>query len=265
MVDILSGFEQHADTLNQFHAVTNSQAFFGSRHYLVPRGGIEYFGENPLALNQWMLWVFVAILLMIALARFFFPVRFRLMFRAVSGLRYFLQIDKDGTFFSETPTYLLTASYLAVFSLLVNQTLDFTGQAEALASYSSQVLYAGILAFFSFFYAFKYLALKHLAWVFSTPKATALYLKNIFLLNQFMGICILPLVFYNAFNPGLSGLSAAWVMVVTIAVYKLLRGAILGYRASGFSIYYLILYLCAVELAPLVLIGKAASIYLFNH
>ncbi len=264
-MEILSGFEQITDTLNQFHAVANSQAFFGSQHYLVPQGGIEYLGDSPVVLNQWMLWVFVAILSMIALARFFFPLRLRLMFRAVFGLRYFLQIDKDGTFFRETPTYLLTASYLAVFSLLVNQTLDFVGQVDALALYSSPVLYAGILAFFISFYALKYMVLRHLAWIFSTQKATAFYLKNIFLLNQFMGMCILPLVFYNAFNPGLSGLYAAWILVVTIAAYKLFRGAILGYRASGFSIYYLILYLCAVELAPLIVIGKAASIYLFNH
>lgn len=262
---MLTGIEEVSDTLNQIQPVTNSQAFFGGPHQLVPDGGVEYFAGNLLQLNQWMLWVFITALLFIALARYFYPARFTVMLKAVFALRPFSQLEKDGTFFRETPTYLLSAAYMLVFSLLVSLTLGFTGQVETLSFISAPLVYAGILAFIALFYVTKIIVLSHLAWVFSTQRATSLYLQNIFLVNQLMGLAVFPLVFYSAFNPGAPGLLITWVLVVIIASYKVIRGAILGFRASGFSLYYLILYLCAVELAPLLVVGKAASIYLFNN
>jgi hypothetical protein len=64
------------------------------------------------------------------------------------------------------------------------------------------------------------------------------------------------LLYTNAYNPGTTGLYLAWALLVIINIAKMIRGAVIGYTQAGFSVYYLILYLCAIELAPLLIFAK---------
>ena len=242
----------------------SGDSFFGTPHHLQASEGMEALERAEPFPRDWMIWIMAAGLIAVAMSRYYFPTRVKNIFRAVIGLRLLYLLHKEGGFFRETPTYLLYVNFLLVISLLIFQTLRATRASLPWDEIHPAVLYGGILLFFLLFYLLKFLLTGFLAWVFYTRKASMLYFTNLFVMNQFTGLLVMPLVFYHAVIPSATSLYAAWVLVILLNVYKVIRGGILGHTISDFSVYYLFLYLCGVELAPLLIIGKAASVYLFN-
>ncbi len=252
------------DVLHDSLQVTRSEAFYDGAHLLSSDADLVIIPKTEHPSDDWIVYVFILSLASIATARFFFPGRISLIIKAAVSLNHFSLAEKEGAIFHETPGLLLIVNFILVISLLTYQSLNGLGLPSKLPDVQPPLLYGLIIMFFSLFYLFKRLMMGFLAWVFQTRRGTAIYLSNIFVFNQFAGLAILPLVFLHAFNPTLYGLYAAWILIILVNLYKVVRGVTMGYRASGFSVYYLFLYLCGVELAPLLMIGKAANIYLFS-
>ncbi len=115
------------------------------------------------------------------------------------------------------------------------------------------------LGIFTGFYLTKYLVMQFTAWVFKTSGATESYFRNQLIVNQFAGIIILPLMVVNYYNPVNWILYAAWGILGVLAIYKLIRVSMIGLRIADFSAYHLILYLCTIEIAPVIFAIKISN------
>ena len=238
--------------------VVSTSVFFGTPH-LLPAGEI-----NPLPLNDagqadWVLWVLLAGLGGIALAHLLFPLRTRQFFRATLGGPHFSQMEREGGFFDEPPFWLMFTNYLLMVSLLIFLTIQHAWLNQTPGEFREGLIFLGIFGALIVYYPLKRMMTSFLAWVFHTHETNEAYMKNMFLFNNLAGILILPFVIYLAYSPGFGGLYLVWGMVVLLNMGKVFRGAVIGFQQPGFSMYYLILYLCAVELAPLLILAKAAS------
>lgn len=108
-------------------------------------------------------------------------------------------------------------------------------------------------------YIGKFLVLKTLGWILRISKATDAYLFTVFMVNKIIGIFLLPVLLCLAFPyPGLLQV----VITLSFFVLALLWGYrfLLSYRAVRTEIrinpFHFFLYLCAFEIAPLLLIYK---------
>ncbi len=242
--------------------ITNSESFFGSPHNLpVQDTGMPAVVES-MNNSEWMLWFLLAGFVVFSIAWFNFPSKCKRSLYTVFGLRFFYQLDKEGGFFWETHNYLLFFNFLIVLSLLIYQSLS---QSEMLnfADYLNQeYVYGLIFLIILSFYILKLLFVRFLAWVFNTRRASTIYLENIFVFNQFVGVVLLPLVFHNAFSPSSEMIYAMWIIVIGANAYKVIRGSFIANNVSGFSAYYLFLYLCAVELMPLLIAWRLVTNYM---
>jgi len=82
--------------------------------------------------------------------------------------------------------------------------------------------------------------------------------NNASLYTRAMGIFLLPMVFLITYSTGLINIFFIYLAVFTIFIMLILR-TINMFRAfivGGFSIFYFILYLCALEIVPLLVIWK---------
>ncbi len=242
--------------------IKSSEAFYGTPHLLpVDAEGVVMLVENS-TLNDWMLPIIILGLLFFSVAWYYFSPQIKQNLKAVFSWRFFYLVDKEEPFFRATTTYLLFGSFLVAISLLIYQTLQFFDLCFHLMTGHPVLEYAIILLSVLLFYPLKLLLVSFFAWVFSTARASYMYFVNIFMVNNLFGLLLLPLVFYNAFNPSKELLLLMWGLWLIFNVYKVIRGAYMANRESGFYAYYLFLYLCAVELAPLFVIVKAVAIYL---
>ncbi|MBS4014199.1 MAG: DUF4271 domain-containing protein [Bacteroidetes bacterium] len=209
-------------------------------------------------------WPAIVLLILAALvgfARYLQPTAVRHTFKAAFNNRNFLQLIKEQNVLGEWFSYLLITVFLAAFSLLVFLSLDFSGYINTESVSQSTSVFLLVFALTTVFYVLKYLGLRFIAFVFKTDSATSFYFKNILLFNQIIGLIIFPFLLYNIFYQNTFVLIITWILFGLLSVFKILRGIAIGHNASNLSVYYLFLYLCAVEIAPILLILKTSANY----
>jgi hypothetical protein len=84
------------------------------------------------------------------------------------------------------------------------------------------------------------------------------YLYNIFIFNKLTGMAILPLLFLLVYTRGILQDLFFWLALITVCcifLMRLFRGLEFSYRKE-ILIFYMFLYLCALEIAPLVLLYR---------
>jgi hypothetical protein len=108
-------------------------------------------------------------------------------------------------------------------------------------------------------YLGKFVLLKLAGWIFGIRQAVDTYLFIIFLINKMIGIFLIPVVFVMAFAGETLfdiALVVAYVVLTCLLVYRFLS----SYRPIRSEIkvtrFHFFLYLCAFEIAPLLLIYK---------
>ncbi len=127
------------------------------------------------------------------------------------------------------------------------------------------VLYLNCMALLAAIYLVKFVVLKFIGWVFSISRATDIYIFIVFLVNKMLGIFLLPFLIVIIF----SGqewrevfITISLAMVFVLWAYRILA----SYRPVRNEIkltpFYFFLYLCAFEIAPLLLIYKVLLTYL---
>ncbi len=254
------------DTIDAFSSgkqLKGTGDIYGGPHLLVADTDLALVPRPDGRDNKIPLLLLVLYLTSIALIRYFFPGHITRTGKAAMGLHAFFSIQKEGGAMHALPGILLKINFLIVVSLLAKQTLLYLD--PSLSGEEGRVawVFGGLFVLFSLFYPVKWLIVMFLAWVFNAREASRYYFENILIINQFSGLVLAPLVFFYAFNPVGHLLYATWIIVLILLLAKMARGMMLKYRTSGFSLYYLFLYLCGIEIAPLLLIGKAATHYLF--
>ncbi len=114
-------------------------------------------------------------------------------------------------------------------------------------------------------YAVKFLILKMTGWVFNIPKATDTYIFIVFMVNKIIGILLLPFLIVLLFSSS-PVLEITVVISLSVIAFLFLYRFIASYPSVRneikISIFYFFLYLCAFEIAPLLLIYKVLLTYL---
>ena len=113
-------------------------------------------------------------------------------------------------------------------------------------------------------YMGKFIVLKITGWVFNVKAATDTYIFIVFLVNKMIGIFLLPVLVFMAFaDPPLFSviLTLSYIMLLFFFIYRF----IISYRPIRNEIkvnrFHFFIYLCAFEVAPLLLIYKVLLIF----
>ncbi|WP_431212258.1 DUF4271 domain-containing protein [Puia sp. P3] len=127
------------------------------------------------------------------------------------------------------------------------------------------VLYFYCMLLLAAVYLVKFMVLKFTGWVFSVSRATDIYIFIVFLVNKMLGIFLLPFLIIITFSgPTVREIfiTISLAMVFVLWAYRVLA----AYRPVRNEIkltpFYFFLYLCAFEIAPLLLIYKVLLTYL---
>jgi len=94
--------------------------------------------------------------------------------------------------------------------------------------------------------------------LFNRIKILREYLYNIFIFNKLMGMAVLPLIFLLVYTRGVLQEVVFWLTIIVVSgifLMRLIRGVVFSYRKEVL-IFYMFLYLCALEIAPLVLLYR---------
>jgi hypothetical protein len=258
----LSG-QNHLTVISEGVSNTKQKTAFDHPHELKPT--IPFVQEQRLrdysttVITFWILFS----LFIIAIVKYLFPARFKETILAVWDSRFFNFLERETGLLNHWVSLFLYINYLLSFSLLIYQSIVFSKIYHLIYHHGTLALLAASLTVLILFFTFKYSLMYLAAWVFKTGNPTELYLRNIFLVNKFTGILLLPVLTINHYNDSGYILAIAWGIVVLMELFRFYKVARIGLSMKGFSVYHLILYLCAVEIAPVIFLIKYSETLIY--
>lgn len=126
------------------------------------------------------------------------------------------------------------------------------------------ILFGWCAAVLMVIYAGKFVVLKLTGWIFNVSDATNMYIFIVFLVNKMIGIFLLPVLVVMAFAGPLLFqvvMTLAFFVLVILFIYRF----IISYNPIRNEIklnrFHFFIYLCAFEIAPLLLIYKVLLIF----
>jgi hypothetical protein len=111
-------------------------------------------------------------------------------------------------------------------------------------------------------FTLKFLVLRFCGYLFNLGREMSTYIFNVFIINNLLGMFLIPVVALILFGniPGNSTLHFIALGLASVAyLYRIGRGILIAVSYPGFSPFYLFLYLCALEIAPLLVLVKLVS------
>jgi hypothetical protein len=230
-----------------------------SQHQLQPSGkvSVEKSKMNP----AWVSGVILICFFLFAIAQYSYFRRMQQLFKAFFANRLFIQLSRDGGLYRERISIFLFSSFIIAMSLFIFTIYDFyytlpdsTG-AEILLFVK---IFIGVLLF----YLLKMGLFNLSGIIFKSVKEASDYVLNIFIFGQIAGVALLPVIVLVAYIHSETMIYAGVAMLTSLYLYRIFRGLVISGSNAKISVYYLFLYLCTLEILPLILILKA--LILFN-
>ncbi len=206
--------------------------------------------------TDYLFYVMMGVVFFAALSKLIFPKYFSNLFRLMFQTSFRQKQTRDQMIQDNLAALFLNILFVMSGSLFVTLliqrnnwlALDFWW----LLLYSTMIL-AGI-------YIVKYLFLLFSGWVFNARQAATSYIFTVFFINKIIGITFLPLILLLAFANATIAKVCITISLIILAIMLVYRYiASLGNIRSTLKVnaLHFFLYLCAVEVLPLVLIYKA--------
>jgi len=178
------------------------------------------------------------------------------LFQAYWSNRLISQFNRDDNFFKLRTSAFFLLIFLSVLSLLIFNASHFY---LPTIKFNGIALYSRIFFLVTSYYLFKYLLLKAAANLFTIKKIIAAHLSIMAISNFVYVMAILPILLFYQFLPETVHQHLIFLMIflwVLNAVYKYFRSG--AYVSSNFRFpkFYLFIYLCTLELMPILLIYK---------
>ncbi|HYJ37404.1 MAG TPA: DUF4271 domain-containing protein, partial [Chitinophagaceae bacterium] len=108
-------------------------------------------------------------------------------------------------------------------------------------------------------YSGKLIIMKSIGWIFRISKATDTYIFIVFLVNKMLGIFLLPFLVLIVFAPPQAQqvfVTLSLISIIFLFIYRFIFSFRPLQNEIRWSLFQFFIYLCAFELAPLILIYK---------
>ncbi len=234
----------------------NSQKHFTSNHLLKSNKTQLIKPVNKPYTENWFSISIIICLILFAITRFFYNKRLGQIYSALFINRALSQISREASLKREGISFLLFIAFLISTSLLLYKIsynyIDFT----ILGTKPSMFFFLNIVLMVFLFYLFKNLLIRFIGYVFRTQEETNDYLLyNLIYILVIGTLLIIPLVIQSYFSNKI-GLYIAFVFIILSEIYRLTKEVISLFSYSKFSVLFIFLYLCTVEIIPVMIIYK---------
>ncbi len=207
--------------------------------------------------TDWITLVLLICLFIFAWIQTYYPKRFGQIFRAVAQPHAVNQLEREGNLFSERITLGLGFIYYAVSSIFIYQLFKtFFTIPDGL----NNIALAGIIFGSLFAYQMVKSALVYmLGIIFQTSESTRSFQLNTLIFNHIIGAVLFPVTIIAIYWGSSIFLIAGIVIASLLLLYRLFRSILTGMANMNYNLFYLFLYLCTLEILPLLLLYKVIS------
>ena len=206
--------------------------------------------------NSWVIGILVLALIIMAIIRFSFPKYLNKVVNSIFNLQTSNKLFAEknmrnlrGAIFMNALFFLNGAVFMSLYAdNIMNVTPPF----------SKLIFFLYCFATLTLLYLGKTIILKTFGYIFNASKESNEYIHNIFIYNKNLGMLLLPIVTGASFMVQYAVpllLNTGLFIALIFFIFRIARGIKILFR-KHVSIIYMILYLCALEILPLLMIYK---------
>ncbi len=226
-----------------------------------------FFQKQPVVINpqlirtsgsDWIFYLLFGLLMLIAFIRFFYPSATRAVLSWFSGTGFRKSDDNYSKPGLLVPSFLILNFIITFTLLVVVLRINAGGGMDNILSSIQFWMFAagGIVGFFLYNQISAFL----IGFIFDTAGQASMQMKNNAAWAYVSGLFLTPLllIYFYTLNSFLLGIMMAGSIILLL--FKWFQTVKVGLTARNFNALHLFLYLCAVEIIPLLLLIKVCMI-----
>jgi hypothetical protein len=218
---------------------------------------IEYQDIKGVVFSQdWVLIILLSSLVAIGWTRVFYNKFILLVFKAAFNYQLSYKLFRENNSVYQRTSFLFNIHFVLSISLFIYLCLHYYLVFPENKNHALYFLIISVIVLS--FYLLKYVVYKILAYIIKEENVTNEYLHNTFIYNKILGITLLPLIISIPYIMPLLQEPLIILGLITIAIFfimSLVRGFVVTMK-TNISIFYLILYLCVLEILPILVLLK---------
>lgn len=224
---------------------------FGSEPVIVHSGLRQFEGKEA------VFYVLIGLLLSFAFLRQAFPKYFSDLFRLLFRTTMKQKQVREQLMQTPVPSLFLNIFYVVSAGFYVNILIHYFKVAPI---GNFWLMYVYCMLGLAVIYLTKFIGLKLAGWLFNIRAGADTYIFVVFVINKVIGIFLLPFLVALSFTRGDAftiALVLSWCGIGLLLIYRILLTYTSVRNQVKFNPFHFFLYLCAFEVAPLLLIYKA--------
>ncbi|MFH1160432.1 MAG: DUF4271 domain-containing protein [bacterium] len=209
---------------------------------------------------DWVFWVFFAMFVVFAWVQVFYFRRFQLLVKANFSKRFLHQLIREGNVFNERISITLNLIYVLSIAMVLYQVIRLADHRFSAAIPGFNLFLIAVLSVIGF-WSFKIMVMKFLSVVFKTETVNKEYELNILIMTGFLGVVLLPLLLSAIYLKSEWLLGGCICFVIMASVFRFFKGFLIGISLTRFSYFFLFVYLCTLEIIPVLVVAKLIHTY----
>lgn len=240
------------DAVSQQVFSTSAQA-----EWLLSHANSEIFMEKVPGFHPaWFFLYLLFLLMFFAWARVYYSQIMSQTVQASTNFQVAVRMFKDKSMLQNQLDYILYVIYFLSMAYF----LFYLEEREGLLPYGIRgvTLYLFNLALLMGVFLSRIFMINLLGSLFNQLSLFREYLYHLFIFNKLMGILILPMLLFVVYTRGAFQEAVIWVAlggVGVVLIMRIIRGIAFSLK-KDISIFYMFLYLCALEIVPLALLYR---------
>ncbi len=204
---------------------------------------------------DWILAILMSCFILLAWVQVFYPKRIQQIFRAPFSKRFINQLIRDGNLFQERIGVALGIIYILAYSLFLYELneqilkLNLPGISGISLFWLIALVNLGVIAV-------KVIMVQFLGIVFKTRETTANYQLNILIFALLSGPVILTSLIFIIYLQSVVLIYICLIVFILVFILRFIRGFFIGMALTKFSYLFLFVYLCSLEILPLLVLIK---------
>ena len=220
--------------------------------------GYPHIENMPQGATIWTFLLLIGTLTGVAILLYNFNRRFRQVVQAFLQFFSLNQFIREGNFIQERTGFILYTIFLLCISLFTYLTAGYFNNITLFTD-TGISLYFKILTGYIIFFILKSGMHYFTGFLFETREAGYLIVLDEFIINSINGLILVPVLFIATYSPSAYIYYTGIGILALPFIYRMIRAVAIGLNVSQFSPFYLFLYLCSLEIVPVMVIVKVLS------
>ena len=204
--------------------------------------------------TDWIAILVILCLVVLAWVQSNYSKRLRQIIRSVALPYYVNQLEREGNLFNERITLGLGFIYLTSVSLLIYEFFQFYSFVDfGMPNFLIfLIIFTGVIGYM----LVKTLLTQATGVIFKTLELAHSYRLNALIFNHTIGLFLFPVLLFALYFQANPFIWIALGITSILLAYRFMRSISIGLLNTKFPVFYLILYLCTLEILPLLLLIK---------